>query len=146
MKLWQRLYALVWLAFAQILVAVLLFGTEDWTIGFDVLIAVHVLLGVAIVGWTQIDLRALRGLPIPDRIKRIAASTAQLAAGQFVLGIILLAGFFVNLGVLVPLIGLLHLVIALAIITQASSAATAYDMWEEKEFGPAQPAGQAPGA
>jgi len=28
----------------------------------------------------------------------------------------------------------LHLVTALAIITQASSVATAYDMWEEHEF------------
>ena len=31
-------------------------------------------------------------------------------------------------------INVLHLVVALAIIAQASSAATAYDMWEEKEF------------
>jgi hypothetical protein len=31
-------------------------------------------------------------------------------------------------------VNLLHLIIAVAIITQASSAATAYDMWEEKEF------------
>jgi hypothetical protein len=32
-----------------------------------------------------------------------------------------------------------HVAIALAIITQASSSATSYDMWEEKEFneGPA---------
>jgi hypothetical protein len=31
-------------------------------------------------------------------------------------------------------INLLHLVVALAMIAQASSTATAYDMWEEKEF------------
>jgi hypothetical protein len=33
-------------------------------------------------------------------------------------------------------ISLIHLVIALAIITQASSVATAFDMWEEHEFTP----------
>jgi hypothetical protein len=31
-------------------------------------------------------------------------------------------------------VNILHLIIALAIISQASSTATAYDMWEEKEF------------
>jgi hypothetical protein len=30
-----------------------------------------------------------------------------------------------------------HIVIALAILAQTSSVATAYDMWEEKEFGSA---------
>jgi hypothetical protein len=35
---------------------------------------------------------------------------------------------------MVWIITFLHLVIALAIITQASSVATAYDMWEEKEY------------
>jgi hypothetical protein len=31
-------------------------------------------------------------------------------------------------------VGFLHMGTALAIATQAASTATAYDMWEEKEF------------
>jgi hypothetical protein len=35
---------------------------------------------------------------------------------------------------LVDSINFLHVAVALAIITQAASSATAFDMWEEKEF------------
>jgi hypothetical protein len=35
---------------------------------------------------------------------------------------------------LVEVIIFIHIVIALAIITQASSVATAYDMWEDHEY------------
>lgn len=141
MKLWQRLYALIWLAFWQIVVAVFALGAPDGSLLLYALIAVHVVLGLAILGWTHIDLRELRKLAVPDRLKRIAASTARLAEVQLVLGAILLVPVFVALPGLasIPLafLGLLHLVVALAIITQASSVATAYDMWEEKEFAPA---------
>ena len=36
-------------------------------------------------------------------------------------------------------VGVVHVVNALDIVSQASSSATAYDMWEEKEFQDAPP-------
>lgn len=70
----------------------------------------------------------------PDRIKRILKTILGFAAFQAILGILL----FINLRYFsIPLMDysdFLHLVISLAVIAQASSAATGYDMWEEKEF------------
>lgn len=62
-------------------------------------------------------------------------TTAALASVQFFLGIYAflidvlrwdLPGF--------DAVVLLHLVVALAIFSQASSTATAYEMWEDREF------------
>jgi len=39
---------------------------------------------------------------------------------------------------LVSVITFFHIVVALAIITQAASVATAYDMWEEHEYNASQ--------
>jgi hypothetical protein len=39
-----------------------------------------------------------------------------------------------NLPFVLPVLRGIHIVCALAILAQTSSVATAYDMWEEKEF------------
>ncbi len=79
----------------------------------------------------------IRKTKAPDRLKRISRVTLSFAAVQLVLGIFLFLSLVAGVEVpLTRLIDIVHVVIALAIITQASSVATAYDMWEEKEFEP----------
>jgi heme A synthase len=77
----------------------------------------------------------IRRTKAPNRLKRIARANAVLATVQPILGIILVVNVALSVGIpFVSVVKFLHLVIALAIITQASSLATAYDMWEEKEY------------
>ena len=119
---------IVWLAFLQIVI-ILLPGLGG------ALVDLHVLLGLAILGLAHYNNAQLKKTSAPNRLKRIAKSTAILATIQIILGLILYAN--VRLDVNIPLVGVitfLHLVTALAIITQASSVATAYDMWEDKEY------------
>lgn len=122
---------MIWLAFLQILVVV------PPLTGVTALVFLHVVLGLAILGLAHMDLRRLKAMAIPDRIRRIAASTAQLASAQLILGIYLFLALDLEPGWNLPgssVVLFLHLVVALAIFSQASSTATAYDMWEEREF------------
>lgn len=123
LKLWARLYLLVWLAFAQFFVTAFseLFGV----------IYLHFLVGLAVLVLAIMNYRGLTRTYAPDRLKRISKVTLGMAAFDGLLGIPLYV--FTN-GTVHWAINLLHLVVALAIIAQASSTATAYDMWEEKEF------------
>jgi hypothetical protein len=129
MKLWQQLYALVWLAFLQIIV-ILLPGLEG------ALVDLHALIGIVILGLAHYNNVALKRIAAPNRLKRTAKATAILATVQVILGLILYAWVKMNFNMplVQDVIVFLHLVIALAIITQAASVATAYDMWEDKEF------------
>jgi heme A synthase len=128
MKMWRQLYLIVWLAFLQIVIILIPeFGRD--------LVDVHAILGLIILALAHYNYAQLKRTSTPNRLKRIAKSTAILATVQVILGIILYAD--IRLMVNVPLAGViifLHLVIALAIITQTSSVATAYDMWEDREF------------
>ena len=135
MKLWKWLYALVWIAFLQFIL-VLPFGLLTG------LVDAQVVVGIAVLAVAHRNAAALRKTNSPGRIKRTARASAYLATAQVLLGLILYAGLMLGAGLVAgtlayEIILLLHLVIALAIITQAASAATAYDMWEEKEFLPA---------
>jgi heme A synthase len=99
------------------------------------LVDLHVVLGVIILGLAHYDYAQLKRTAAPHRLKRIAKSTAILATFQIILGLILYANLRLNVTVpLVEVVTFLHLVTALAIITQAASVATAYDMWEEHEY------------
>lgn len=123
---------MIWLVFAQILLVVppLATGVED-------LVFLHVVLGIAILGLAHMDAARLKRMAVPDRIRRIARSTAQLASAQLLLGIYLFLAVELEPGWGLPgasIVLFLHLVVALAIFSQASSTATAYDMWEEREF------------
>jgi hypothetical protein len=122
LKLWARLYLLIWLAFAQFLV-------NAFSQMFGVLY-LHFVVGLAILVLAIMNYRDLKDTSAPDRVKRILKTISGMTAFDVVLGVLL----FTFTGTMHWTINLLHLVVSLAVITQASSAATAYDMWEEKEF------------
>lgn len=130
MSIWKLLYAMVWLAFLQIVIIIL----PQFT---PYLVHAHVILGLIILMLAHVDFAQIKKSDAPNRLKRIVKSTAILATIQPILGIILFANAVLNVDVpLVEVVSFLHLVTALAIITQAASVATAYDMWEEHEYAP----------
>ena len=119
---------MVWLAFLQIVIIVM----PRFTL---YLVDVHVLLGLVILGLAHYNNAKMKKTEAPNRLKRITKATAILATFQIILGLILYANLRMNVSV--PLVGVIvfiHAVIALAIITQAASVATAYDMWEDHEY------------
>lgn len=125
---WKSLYALVWLAFLQIVVILI----PRFTIR---LVDLHVLLGFIILGLAHYNNVLLKKSDAPNRLKRIVKATAVLATVQPLLGIALFLNLRLGIGFpFVEVVNFIHIVIALAIITQASSVATAYDMWKEHEF------------
>ncbi len=128
MRLWKPLYAMVWVAFLQIVIILLP--------RFSVyLVDAHLGLGLVILALAHYNSAKIKKTEAPNRLKRIAKSTAILATIQVILGLVLYTGLRFNLDIpLLSIVSFLHVVTALAIITQASSVATAYDMWEEKEF------------
>ena len=133
MKLWQNLYGMIWLVFLQIILIVVLPSSSIYVI------ALHAVIGLAIFGLAFADNSMMQKLEVPFRLKGIVKSTLSLAAAQLVLGILLyVVNNFYNLsgGLASTVVTFIHVAISLAIITQASSAATAYDMWEEKEYNP----------
>jgi hypothetical protein len=132
MKLWSRLYITVWFAFFS---CVLL---PRW-MGAYAGHTVHVLIGLLMLILTLGNARRLAALPVPSRLKRISKVTAGFAAFQLVCGAALGAVMYLfpDIPYIAPTLYGIHIVIALAILAQASSVATAYDMWEEKEFGEA---------
>jgi heme A synthase len=128
MKVWKQLYLLVWLTFLQIIIILI-----PRIVGG--LVDLHAVLGFIILGLAHYDNAMLKRTQAPNRLKRIAKSTAALATFQIILGIILYATLAMNVQILfVQVITFIHLITALAIITQAASVATAYDMWEEHEY------------
>ena len=91
----------------------------------------HFIVGLGVLLLAVMNYRALMRTSAPNRVKRISKVIPGMAAFDGLLGIPL---YVFTDGTLHLVINVLHLVVALAIISQASSAATAYDMWEEKEF------------
>ncbi len=134
MKLWKRLYGTVWLAFFS---CVIIPRWTDSKIG----LWAHVVLGLALLVITQVNARSLRALPVPRRLKRIGITTSVFAMFQIICGLVF-GKVMILAPAAVPAFRIAHVVCALAILAQASSLATAYDMWEEKEFQetPPQPA------
>jgi hypothetical protein len=123
LKLWAGLYLLIWLASAQFLVTVFseVFGV----------LYLHFVVGLAVLVLAIMNYRGLVRTSAPDRVKRISKVIPGMAALDGLLGVPL---YLFKEGTIHWAINILHLIVALAIIAQASSAATAYDMWEEKEF------------
>jgi hypothetical protein len=129
MKTWSSMYLLIWVAFVQILIILfpILPGSETYFL--------HAAVGVIVLGVATYAYARVRRTLCPDRIKRISKTTAILTVVQGLLGVILFAGLTMHFGATFQTVILfLHVINALAIITQAASSATAYDMWEEKEF------------
>jgi hypothetical protein len=102
---------------------------------YDLTIGLHIVIGIAVIFFAVASFRMVRKTECPDRIKRITKTTAVLGGVQGALGIILFTLMRFNSNTTaINFVLLLHVVTALAIISQASSSATAFDMWEEKEF------------
>ena len=130
LSIWKQLYAMIWLAFLQIVL--ILVDLPDLK---QYLVYGHTALGLVILALAHYDNVQIKKTTAPNRLKRIAKSTAILATIQPILGLILLLNLVLRLSIpMIGVVGFLHLVTALAIITQASSVATAYDMWEDKEY------------
>lgn len=125
MKLWQAQYNMIWLLLLVTLSSVL-----------DVLPHhehIHAVLGLGVVALAFRNKAALAKTAAPARLKRIAAALASISVMAAVTGILLAIP---PLAFLDTLWRVLHILTIVAITTQAGSVATAYDMWEEKEFAP----------
>ena len=121
---WKTLYAMIWLVFVQILIAFFEFPGS----------LLHVAVGFGIVALAHYHQARIERMVIPARIRRIVRDTASLASVQFLRGVYVFLALELARALPVPEVVLfLHLVVALAILSQASSAASAYDMWEERE-------------
>ena len=126
---WKTLYALIWLVFVQILIVVPPLAYIPY------LVYLHVGIGFVIVAFALYHQAHIIRMAVPARIRRIVRATANLASAQFFLGIMAFLAFEMRWALPGPdVLLLLHLVVALSIFSQASSTATAYDMWEEREF------------
>jgi hypothetical protein len=130
MPLWKRLYSTFWLAFFSCL------PIPQW-MGTHVGIPVHTLLGLAVLVLALGNIRLLSALPVPSRLLRISKVTVGFAIFQIANGLALGAVMHLapNLPFVAPALIGIHIICALTIMAQASSVATAYDMWEEKEWG-----------
>jgi len=79
LKLWARLYLLIWLAFAQ-------FFVTAFSKMFGVLY-LHFLVGLAVLVLAIMNYRGLTRIYAPDRLKRISKVTPGMAAFDGLLGI-----------------------------------------------------------
>ena len=123
LKLWARLYLMIWLAFIQFFVTAFseIFGV----------LYLHSVVGIAILVLAIMNYRELMKTSAPNRVKRISKAIPGMAAFERILGFPL---YLFKEGTIHWTVNVLHLAVALAIIAQAASTATSYDMWEEKEF------------
>lgn len=129
MQLWSKLYNTIWIAFfACVLI-------PRW-MGERIGLPVHALLGLFLLFMTVANARKLAALSVPTRLKRISKVTMGFAVFQLVAGLALggLHHLAPDLPYAASILHSVHIVIALAIVAQTASVATAYDMWEEKEF------------
>ena len=95
----------------------------------------HIVVGAIILILAYYNYSIISKTEAPARIKRILRTMASLATAQPILGFLIYLDFSLKYSICSSgIIGIVHLIISLAIITQAASVATSYDMWEEKEF------------
>ncbi|MCX9083106.1 MAG: hypothetical protein OIN83_13020 [Candidatus Methanoperedens sp.] len=133
MKLWMSLYAMVWIALIEFLLAMTPGGST-------ILIYLHVILGAAIIGITFYNFSTLRNTRIAGRVKRIAQASFNISIIVTIFGVLVF--FDVGRTQIIPfnnvsiygIILFFHVFNSFAIITQAAAIAIAYDMWEEQEF------------
>jgi len=130
MKTWQLMYGIIWVAFFQIII-ILFPIIGQWPTDF-----LHAGLGLILLVSSYLVNNQVKVTACPARVKRIVKATFSMSIVQSALGILLFALLVLNIGegLVLGFLQLLHVGVALTIITQASSSATAYDMWEEKEF------------
>ena len=132
MKVWASLYGMVWLVVLELLVAIDP-RPPSWVL------YVHIALGIGIIALAGYNFVRVRATTAPGRVKRTVRATFGLAILMAFLGILLWAnignGGFTLLGYnFWDAVHVFHVLNALAILAQAAATATAFDMWEEKEF------------
>jgi glucan phosphoethanolaminetransferase (alkaline phosphatase superfamily) len=133
MKLWAALYGMIWVVLIEFLLAM----KPGLPTAF---LYLHVLIGFVIVAIAYSNFIGLRDSRAPGRLKRTARATFALSILMVFLGILLFLNLGSNWSLPLPtvsvydLILFLHIVNAVAIVTQAAAVAVAYDMWEEREF------------
>lgn len=133
MKLWMSLYAMVWIALIEFLLAMTPGGST-------ILIYLHMILGAAIIGITFYNFSSIRKTRIAGRVKRIAQASFNISIIVAIFGALVF--FDVGRTLIIPFINIsiygimlfFHVFNSFAIITQAAAIAIAYDMWEESEF------------
>ena len=123
LKLWARLYLLIWLAFLQFFV---IFFSGLFAIDY-----LHSIVGFVVLTLAIVNYRGLMKTSAPSRVKRISKVIPGMVTFDGLLGVGI---FLLEEGTYLWVLSIMHLAVALAVIAQASSAATAYDMWEENEF------------
>lgn len=130
MKLWSSLYLLIWLGFFAILLSAIV-GVERSFLSFleEPFFYLHIILGVLIVVVAGYNSNELLKTEAPSRIKRVARTAFGMSIASAVTGMIRPID-----SDYICFISFVHILVTIAMITQASSAATAYDMWEEREF------------
>lgn len=151
MRLWQTLFAMIWISFMEFLLAM---STHVFETGIlpTVLTWLHVALGLGMIALAYNNFVGVRTTKIAGRVKRTAQSSFQLSILMAILGVILL--FKDSLTWSIPLVNIslfyailfVHVVNAFAIITQSAAVAIAYDMWEDKEFDQVSEPGVVPAA
>ena len=137
MKLWSSLYTLVWLGFFAIVLSAIV-GVERSFLSFleEPFFYLHIILGVLIVIVAGYNANELQKTEVPMRIKRVARAAFGMSIASAITGMI---RAFDN--DYICYISFFHILVTIAMVTQASSVATAYDMWEEKEFEKKSPPG-----
>lgn len=145
MRLWAALYLMIWVVFLEFLLAMI-------PVAPGLLVPLHAALGLVIVAVAYYNFSGLRMSRAPGRLKLIAKTTVWLAVLMVFLGVALLVNLgsnwelpFLNVSVYHAIL-FFHIVNAFAIITQAASVATGYDMWEEREFAKETEPGEVPRA
>ena len=133
MKTYQGLYGIIWLILTDILI-------QSKAVAFPGVEYAHMALGAGTILLALVNYQNVVATSVPDRTKRITRIYMQLSIGQAIMGVLVFLFFIVKPGD-VPAgvcfrdaFRVIHLVIAIAMITQAAAAAISYDMWEDKEF------------
>jgi hypothetical protein len=131
MKTWHALYGMVWLCFATLFVAV-----------FDPIPYkghVHGVLGIAVLALAFRNRAVLNQSTCPARLKRIAAATASICVFALITGAVMAVPSLKAHTWIFNGLKVFHILAIGAILTQTSSIATAYDVWEQREYEPGPP-------
>ena len=145
MKLWAALYIAIWVVLLEMLLGL-------WPDPPVVVPYLHLILGIGVAAIAYYCFNHLRKTRVPARVKRVARASWGLSL--FVVAVGFLLWFNVGASWTLPGFNLsfyrailfLHVVCAIAVITQLAAAAIAYDMWEDREFDKETEPGQIPAA
>ncbi len=129
MKVYVPLYGMIWLVLVEFLTLMLA------PRGSQLAMAAHILIGAGIIALAFVNMRNVDRTAAPARTKRIARAAFSVSAAGGAIGVLLYFNIAPSLGLFRGgFLYALHLMAAFAVITQAASIATSYDIWEEREF------------